>query len=58
MIMKGMADSAEFAGKLFDSLARRLGISSTDVTREELKIFWERMADQSFQSRLQIFFDM
>lgn len=59
MIQKGMADSAEFAGKLFDALARNRGIkSAVGITKDELKAFWERMADQSFDSRLQIFFDM
>ncbi|CAA7392805.1 unnamed protein product [Spirodela intermedia] len=55
----GMADSTEFASKLFDALARNRSITSdVGVTKDELKAFWERMADQSFDSRLRIFFDM
>ena len=53
-----MNESSEFAGELFDALARRRGIVSASVTKDELREFWEQITDQSFDSRLQAFFDM
>ncbi|KAL9318661.1 hypothetical protein ACSQ67_015178 [Phaseolus vulgaris] len=54
----GMTESKEFAGELFDALARRRGITSASVTKNQLREFWEQITDQSFDSRLQTFFDM
>ncbi|KAK2985568.1 hypothetical protein RJ640_025001 [Escallonia rubra] len=55
----GMGDSKEFAGELFDALARRRGISAENgITREELREFWEDVSDQDLDTRLHIFFDM
>ncbi|XP_054791590.1 respiratory burst oxidase homolog protein B-like [Prosopis cineraria] len=54
----GMNESSEFAGELFEALARRRGIVSASVTKDELREFWEQITDQSFDSRLQTFFDM
>ncbi|KAH9328658.1 hypothetical protein KI387_000766 [Taxus chinensis] len=54
----GMKDSKEFAGEMYDALARRRNISATGITKAELKEFWEQISDQSFDSRLQTFFDM
>ncbi|KAF7817914.1 respiratory burst oxidase-like protein B-like [Senna tora] len=54
----GMKESSEFAGELFDALARRRGIVSASITKDELREFWEQISDQSFDSRLQTFFDM
>lgn len=54
----GMKESAEFAGELFDALARRRGITESSITKAELREFWEQISDQSFDSRLQTFFDM
>ncbi|KAK7269361.1 hypothetical protein RIF29_22086 [Crotalaria pallida] len=54
----GMHESREFAGELFDALARRRGINSPSITKDELRGFWDQIADQSFDSRLQTFFDM
>lgn len=51
-------ESKEFAGELFDALARRRNINSQMINKEELKEFWEQISDQSFDSRLQTFFDM
>ncbi|XP_017218625.1 respiratory burst oxidase homolog protein C [Daucus carota subsp. sativus] len=51
-------ESKEFAGALFDALARRRNIMIDSIDKEELKEFWEQISDQSFDSRLQIFFDM
>ncbi|KAL9169981.1 hypothetical protein ABFS82_04G114700 [Erythranthe guttata] len=48
----------EFAGVLFDALARRNNITGDSITRAELKKFWNRIADESFDSRLQTFLDM
>lgn len=54
----GMHESKEFAGELFEALARRRGIAAASITKEELREFWEQITDQSFDSRLQTFFDM
>ncbi|KAL4610343.1 hypothetical protein ACB092_08G044300 [Castanea dentata] len=53
------AESKDFAGELYDALARRRQICTTNgITREELRLFWEDMTNQDLDSRLQIFFDM
>ncbi|KAI3802583.1 hypothetical protein L1987_30721 [Smallanthus sonchifolius] len=49
-------DSKEFAGELFDSLSRRRNITEDVINKSQLKDFWD--SDQSFDSRLQTFFDM
>ncbi|CAA7399898.1 unnamed protein product [Spirodela intermedia] len=54
----GMTGSDEFAGELFDALARRRGILCPWLSKFELREFWEQISDQSFDSRLQTFFDM
>ncbi|XP_077235605.1 putative respiratory burst oxidase homolog protein H [Tasmannia lanceolata] len=55
----GMADSKEFAKDLFDALARRRNLGKKpSISKDELREFWEEMADQNFDSRLEIFFDM
>ncbi|KAF5744661.1 ferric reductase-like transmembrane component family protein [Tripterygium wilfordii] len=55
----GMGDSKEFAGEIFDAIARRKGIDATQgINKDELKIFWEDMTKRDLDSRLQIFFDM
>ncbi|CAN1215294.1 Putative respiratory burst oxidase homolog protein H [Linum perenne] len=52
-------DSKEFASELFEAIARRKFIPTTNgITKEELKVFWEDMTKQDLDSRLQIFFDM
>ncbi|CAI9283689.1 unnamed protein product [Lactuca saligna] len=51
-------DSKEFAGELFDALSRRRNISGDLINKAQLKEFWDQIADQSFDSRLQTFFDM
>lgn len=56
--MTGMLDSKEFAVGLFDALARRRRQSLERITKEELYDFWVQISDQSFDARLQIFFDM
>ncbi|KAI4983608.1 hypothetical protein ZWY2020_025474 [Hordeum vulgare] len=53
----GMVDSKEFAVGIFDALARRRQTLQR-VTKEELHDFWLQISDQSFDARLQIFFDM
>lgn len=53
-----MKESKEFAGELFDALARRRNLTGNTVTKSEVKEFWEQISDQSFDSRLQTFFDM
>lgn len=51
-------ESKEFAGELFDALARRRHIIGGSINKAQLKEFWEQISDQSFDSRLQTFFDM
>ncbi|XP_004309557.1 PREDICTED: respiratory burst oxidase homolog protein C [Fragaria vesca subsp. vesca] len=51
-------DCKEFAGKLFDALARKHGIKGDSINKEELKEMWTQVSEQGFNSRLQIFFDM
>ncbi|KHM99939.1 Respiratory burst oxidase like protein F [Glycine soja] len=54
----GMKDSKEFALELFDALSRKRRLRAEKISREELFEFWSQITDQSFDSRLQIFFDM
>ena len=54
----GMVDSKEFAVGIFDALARRRRQKIARITKEELRDFWLQISDQSFDARLQIFFDM
>ncbi|KAA8520882.1 hypothetical protein F0562_011555 [Nyssa sinensis] len=54
----GMKDSKEFALELFDALGRRRRLKADKISRDELYEFWSQITDQSFDSRLQIFFDM
>lgn len=57
--MIGMNKESEgFALELFDALARRRNMTSGCISKEQLKEFWEQIANQSFDSRLQTFFDM
>lgn len=53
-----MVDSKEFAVGIFDALARRRDQRLGKITKEELHDFWLQISDQSFDARLQIFFDM
>ncbi|KAL5983808.1 hypothetical protein ACLOJK_017900 [Asimina triloba] len=48
----------EFAGEMFDALARRRGITTPSITKFQLQQFWEQLSDPSFDARLQTFFDM
>ncbi|XP_065858377.1 respiratory burst oxidase homolog protein A [Euphorbia lathyris] len=54
----GMRDSKEFALELFDALGRRRRLKVEKIGKDELYEFWSQITDQSFDSRLQIFFDM
>lgn len=54
----GMKDSKEFALELFDALGRRRRLKVEKISKDELYEFWSQISDQSFDSRLQIFFDM
>ncbi|KAM1515682.1 hypothetical protein ACFX10_014757 [Malus domestica] len=54
----GMRDSKEFALELFDALGRRRRMQVEKISKDELYEFWSQISDQSFDSRLQIFFDM
>ncbi|KAF8402798.1 hypothetical protein HHK36_010889 [Tetracentron sinense] len=55
----GMGDSKEFAGEVFDTLARRRKLCAENgITKEQVREFWEDMSNQDLDFRLQIFFDM
>ncbi|XP_009799187.1 respiratory burst oxidase homolog protein E isoform X1 [Nicotiana sylvestris] len=54
----GMTDSKEFAVGVFDALVRRRRQKTAKITKAELHEFWLQISDQSFDARLQIFFDM
>lgn len=51
-------DSKDFALELYDALARRRKIAGDSINKAQLREFWDQIADQSFDSRLQTFFDM
>ncbi|RID59846.1 hypothetical protein BRARA_F03043 [Brassica rapa] len=50
--------SKDFADQLFRALARRNNISGDAITKEQLRLFWEQISDESFDAKLQVFFDM
>nr|CAB3478215.1 unnamed protein product [Digitaria exilis] len=54
----GMTESKEFALELFDTLSRRRQMQVDRINKEELREIWQQITDNSFDSRLQIFFDM
>ncbi|XP_040379901.1 respiratory burst oxidase homolog protein A-like [Oryza brachyantha] len=54
----GMTESSEFAMELFDTLSRRRQMQVDKINKEELREIWQQITDNSFDSRLQIFFDM
>ncbi|KAG4117479.1 hypothetical protein ERO13_D12G234200v2 [Gossypium hirsutum] len=54
----GMKDSKEFALEMFDALSRRRRLKVEKISKDELYEYWSQITDQSFDSRLQIFFDM
>ncbi|KAM0825563.1 hypothetical protein ACQ4PT_069470 [Festuca glaucescens] len=54
----GMTESKEFALELFDTLSRRRRMKVDTINKEELREIWQQITDNSFDSRLQIFFDM
>lgn len=54
----GMEKSKEFALEMFDALSRRRRLKVEKISKDELFEYWSQITDQSFDSRLQIFFDM
>ncbi|OEL37753.1 Respiratory burst oxidase-like protein C [Dichanthelium oligosanthes] len=48
----------EFAGELFDALARRRNICGDDISKAELFEFWDQITDTSSEIRFQTFVDM
>ncbi|XP_071696111.1 respiratory burst oxidase homolog protein A-like isoform X2 [Rutidosis leptorrhynchoides] len=54
----GMKDSKEFAVEVYDAISRRRTLKVDKISKEELYEYWSQITDQSFDSRLQIFFDM
>ncbi|XP_024967933.1 putative respiratory burst oxidase homolog protein H [Cynara cardunculus var. scolymus] len=58
-ICVGMGDSIEFAGELYDAMARRRNIDGDGgLTKEQVKDFWQEMTKKDLDARLSIFFDM
>jgi respiratory burst oxidase len=61
-----MKDSKEFATELYDVLVRRKGGSAADrslsvqesISKDELHEFWLEITDNSFDTRMKIFFAM
>lgn len=53
-----MKDSKEFALELYDALSRRRRLKGEKISHDELYEYWLQINDDSFDSRLQIFFDM
>lgn len=51
-------DSNDFAGELFDALSRRRNYKGYLINKAQMKEFWDLIVDESFDSRLQTFFDM
>ncbi|XP_039069377.1 respiratory burst oxidase homolog protein C-like [Hibiscus syriacus] len=51
-------ESKEFAGQLFDALARKRNFQGDSIDKAHLKEFWDQISNQSFDARLQTFFDM
>ena len=51
-------EAKEFALELFDTLSRRRQMQVDKINKEELREIWQQITDNSFDSRLQIFFDM
>jgi len=60
MLYIGMgADSKDFAGELYEALARRRNICPENgITLNQARVFWEDMTNKDLESRLQVFFDM
>ncbi|KAL9277012.1 hypothetical protein ACSQ67_025432 [Phaseolus vulgaris] len=53
------AESKDFAGELYEALARRRNVcTSNGITLADAKVFWEDMTNKDLESRLQVFFDM
>ncbi|KAI3782389.1 hypothetical protein L2E82_12434 [Cichorium intybus] len=58
-ICVGMGDSIEFAGELYDAMARRRNIDAGGgLTKDQVRSFWEEMTKKDLDARLSIFFDM
>lgn len=54
-----MGDSIEFAGELYDAMARRRNIDAEGgLTKDQVRSFWEEMTKKDLDARLSIFFDM
>lgn len=58
LLSSGMKDSKEFALELYDALSRRRRLKVEKISHDELYEYWLQINDDSFDSRLQIFFDM
>jgi respiratory burst oxidase len=51
-----MEDSKDFGLEMFDALSHRRGLDK--INQDELHDFWLQIADESFDSRLRVFFQM
>lgn len=57
-VCAGMKESKEFANELFDAFLRRKGKKVQLLSKDELYEYWLQISDKSFDSRIQIFFDL
>ncbi|KAG5106424.1 hypothetical protein JHK82_043394 [Glycine max] len=49
------AESKDFAGELYEALARRRKVyAENGISLDEAKVFWEDMTNKDFESRLQV----
>ncbi|KVI12011.1 FAD-binding 8 [Cynara cardunculus var. scolymus] len=54
-ICVGMGEGNEFSGELFDALARRKGIDTSEgITKEEVKEFWMELTKEDLHTRVLI----
>lgn len=53
-----MKDTKEFAMEMFEALTRRKGLKVESLSKDELYDMWLQVTDQSFDCRMQIFFDL
>nr|QDH44653.1 respiratory burst oxidase-like protein N [Ricinus communis] len=54
----GIEQSPEFAKEILMALRGRRRDCRSDITKRELQIYWQRLTDPCFDSRVKIYFDM
>ncbi|CAO2196957.1 unnamed protein product [Urochloa humidicola] len=51
----GMVGSEQFVEQIFDALARRRGITTQVLTKDQVREFWEQLSDPGFDAKLRTF---